>query len=98
MTHHIRRLFLSPLPAFEGEMAALCTEVPPAVVAASKCLAICIEVSIRLLDLPSIFLTILRYHRMMTLSPQPSTRSLTPFHTVVRFSRRALRRSEPIQA
>ena len=44
MTHHIRRLFMSPLPAFEGEMAALCTEVPPAVMAASKCLAICIEV------------------------------------------------------
>ena len=44
MTHHIRRLFMSPLPAFEGEMAALCVDVPPAVVAASKCLAICIEV------------------------------------------------------
>jgi len=46
MTHHIRRLFLSPLPAFEGEMAALCTEMSQAVVAASRCLAICIEVGI----------------------------------------------------
>jgi phosphatidylinositol 4-kinase len=45
MTHHIRRLLMSPLPAFEGEMAAQGTDVPPAVTAASKCLAICIEVS-----------------------------------------------------
>ena len=44
MTHHIRRLFMSPLPAFEGEMAAICAEIPPAVAAGSKCLAICIEV------------------------------------------------------
>jgi hypothetical protein len=36
---------MSPLPAFEGEMAAQGTDVPPAVTAASKCLAICIEVS-----------------------------------------------------
>jgi len=46
MTHHIRRLFMSPLPAFEGEMAACGGPVPPAVLAGSKCLAICIEVSL----------------------------------------------------
>ena len=45
MTHHVRRLLLTPLPAFEGEMAARGGDVPPAVAAASKCLAICIEVS-----------------------------------------------------
>jgi len=45
MTHHIRRLFMSPLPAFEGEMAAHGGSLPPAVLAGSKCLAICIEVS-----------------------------------------------------
>ncbi|KAK4686496.1 phosphatidylinositol 4-kinase A, partial [Tremellales sp. Uapishka_1] len=45
MTHHIRRLLMSPLPAFEGEMAATGMEMPPCVVAASKCLAICIEMS-----------------------------------------------------
>ncbi|RXK35906.1 phosphatidylinositol 4-kinase [Tremella mesenterica] len=43
MAHHIRRLLTSPLPAFEGEMAAFKTEVPPAVMAASQCLAICIQ-------------------------------------------------------
>ncbi|KAK6909388.1 hypothetical protein I203_103405 [Kwoniella mangroviensis CBS 8507] len=45
MTHHIRRLLLSPIPAFEGEMGGSASSVPPAVVAASKCLAICIEMS-----------------------------------------------------
>ena len=45
MTLHIRRLRMSPLPAFEGEMAAAGGNVPPAVLAGSKCLAICIEVS-----------------------------------------------------
>lgn len=45
MTLHIRRLLMSPLPAFEGEMAAAGGSVPPAVLAGSKCLAICIEVS-----------------------------------------------------
>ncbi|KAK8853241.1 hypothetical protein IAR55_003943 [Kwoniella newhampshirensis] len=45
MTHHIRRLLMSPLPAFEGEIAGFGGNVPPAVVAASKCLAICIEMS-----------------------------------------------------
>lgn len=45
MTLHIRRLFMSPLPAFEGEMAACGGGVPPAVIAGSKCLAICIEES-----------------------------------------------------
>lgn len=44
MTLHIRRLLMSPLPAFEGEMAACGGSVPPAVIAGSKCLAICIEV------------------------------------------------------
>nr|XP_018260847.1 phosphatidylinositol 4-kinase [Kwoniella dejecticola CBS 10117]OBR83005.1 phosphatidylinositol 4-kinase [Kwoniella dejecticola CBS 10117] len=45
MTHHIRRLLLSPIPAFEGEMGGSGSSVPPAVMAASKCLAICIEMS-----------------------------------------------------
>ncbi|WRT70200.1 uncharacterized protein IL334_007194 [Kwoniella shivajii] len=45
MTHHIRRLLMSPIPAFEGEMAGSGGRVPPAVMAASKCLAICIEMS-----------------------------------------------------
>lgn len=45
MTHHIRRLLMAPLPAFEGEIAGLGGDVPPAVVAAGKCLSVCIEVS-----------------------------------------------------
>ncbi|ORY33464.1 hypothetical protein BCR39DRAFT_520273 [Naematelia encephala] len=45
LTLHIRRLLMSPLPAFEGEMASHGGDVPPAVVAAAKCLAICIKVS-----------------------------------------------------
>lgn len=45
MTHHIRRLLMTPLPAFEGEIAGLGGDVPPAVVAAGKCLSVCIEVS-----------------------------------------------------
>ncbi|ODN73286.1 hypothetical protein L202_07835 [Cryptococcus amylolentus CBS 6039] len=44
MTHHIRRLLMTPLPAFEGEMAGF-GKVPPAVIAAGKCLATCIEMS-----------------------------------------------------
>ncbi|WVR07656.1 hypothetical protein IAU60_004698 [Kwoniella sp. DSM 27419] len=45
MTHHIRRLLMSPVTAFEGEMAGSGTGIPRAVLAASQCLAICIEVS-----------------------------------------------------
>ncbi|KJE03847.1 phosphatidylinositol 4-kinase [Cryptococcus gattii NT-10] len=45
MTHHIRRLLMAPLPAFEGEIAGLGGDVPPAVVAAGKCLSVCIEMS-----------------------------------------------------
>ncbi|WVQ84613.1 hypothetical protein IAT38_006768 [Cryptococcus sp. DSM 104549] len=44
-THHIRRLLMNPVPAFESEMAGFGAGVPPAVVAASKCLAVCIEMS-----------------------------------------------------
>lgn len=45
MSNHIRRLLMSPLPAFEGEMAYSNHDVPPAVAAASKCLAICMQAS-----------------------------------------------------
>lgn len=45
MTHHIRRLLMTPLPAFEGEITGLGGDVPPAVVAAGKCLSVCIEAS-----------------------------------------------------
>ncbi|OWZ76646.1 phosphatidylinositol 4-kinase [Cryptococcus neoformans Bt85] len=45
MTHHIRRLLMTPLPAFEGEIAGVGGDVPPAVVAAGKCLSVCIEMS-----------------------------------------------------
>ncbi|OCF44647.1 phosphatidylinositol 4-kinase [Kwoniella heveanensis CBS 569] len=45
MAHHIRRLLMSPIPAFEGEMAGSGAETPRAVVAAAQCLAICIKMS-----------------------------------------------------
>lgn len=41
MTHHIRRLLMNPISAFEGEISM---DSPPSVSAAAKCLAMCIEV------------------------------------------------------
>jgi hypothetical protein len=45
MVHHIRRLLMTPLAGFDGELASHGGAIPATVVAASKCLAICIEVS-----------------------------------------------------
>jgi phosphatidylinositol 4-kinase len=45
MAIHVRRMLMTPLPAFESDMLSCGFEISPAVWAASRCLAICIEVS-----------------------------------------------------
>lgn len=44
MAGHIRKFITSPLPIFELDFAPG-TRVPPPLIAAAKCLALCIEVS-----------------------------------------------------
>lgn len=45
LTHHLRRLFMSPLPGLESELSPSAGEISPTIAAASTCLAICIEMS-----------------------------------------------------
>lgn len=45
LTHHLRRLLMTPLPALEGEFSAPGTELSPTLAAGSTCLAMCIEMS-----------------------------------------------------
>ncbi|KAL1412783.1 Phosphatidylinositol 4-kinase stt4 [Vanrija albida] len=45
LTHHLRRLLMSPLPALESEVTSSGMELSPTITAASTCLAMCIEMS-----------------------------------------------------
>lgn len=45
LTHHLRRLLMTPLPALEGEFSAPGNEMSPTLCAGSTCLAMCIEMS-----------------------------------------------------
>lgn len=45
LTHHLRRLLMSPMPALESEVSSAGMELSPTISAASMCLAMCIEMS-----------------------------------------------------
>ncbi|WVO18533.1 hypothetical protein L204_106252 [Cryptococcus depauperatus] len=83
MVHHIRRLLMTSVPAFESEMAGSGESVPSVIVAAGQCLAICIEMSANddlLTSTLYSLLSTLSYSQGTTLLAEtPSIRSL-PIH------------------